>query len=103
MPCYFLNIIDWLQQHELPCMFKSVTHFDCPGCGLQRSFVLLLQGNFISSFKMYPALLPIIFLFGFLILHLIWQFKNGAVILKFFYIFCTVIIMLSYIYKIMNY
>ena len=84
-------------------MFKSVTHFDCPGCGIQRSFILLLQGNWWASIKMYPALIPIIFLFAFLILHLLRKFDNGAKILKFMYIFCTVIILVSYIYKIIHY
>jgi len=100
---YFLNIINWLEQHQLPCIFKKLTHFDCPGCGLQRSFILVLHGNWWAGFKMYPALLPILFLFAFLILHLIIQFKRGAEILKFLYIFCTAFILVSYIYKIIHY
>ena len=100
---YFLNIITWLEKHQLTCIFKKLTHFDCPGCGIQRSLILLLQGNWWSSFKMYPALLPVIFLFAFLILHLIRRFKQGPEILKFLYIFCVVIILVSYIYKIIHY
>ncbi|MBK7377164.1 MAG: DUF2752 domain-containing protein [Chitinophagaceae bacterium] len=38
MSFWFLNIIDWLQQHQLPCLFRQLTHIDCPGCGMQRSF-----------------------------------------------------------------
>jgi hypothetical protein len=57
MTFYFFNIIDWLQAHQLPCMFKSITHFDCPGCGLQRSLLLLLRGDMVNGFKTYPALL----------------------------------------------
>jgi hypothetical protein len=102
MLIYFLNIISWLQQHQLPCMFKSLTHFDCPGCGLQGSFILLLKGNLWSSFKMYPALLPIILLFSFLIIHLTKKINTGATILKYLYVSCSITILISYIYKIIN-
>ena len=100
MNFYLLNIITWLESHQLPCMFKSVTHFDCPGCGLQRSVVYLMKGDFTGSFFMYPALLPILILFAFLIFHVTMKFKNGATILKYGYLFCASVIMVSYIYKI---
>jgi len=101
MSFYFLNIVDWLQQHQLPCLFKRLTHFDCPGCGMQRSFLLLLSGNVPGSFAMYPALIPVLLLFAFLVLHVIFKIRNGAIILKYSYIFCAGIILLGYIYKIM--
>lgn len=97
---YTLNIIHWLEQHQLPCFFKQLTNMDCPGCGIQRSFILLLSGDIAGSLKMYPALVPIILLFGFLILHLVRNFKKGTTILKYSYIFCAGIIMVSYIYRI---
>ena len=98
---YLLNIIRWLEFHQLPCPFKRLTHIDCPGCGLQRSFVLLLKGDVSDSFFMYPALIPLLLLFTFLILHVLFKIRNGAAILKFAYIFCTGIIMVSYIYKLL--
>lgn len=100
MLVYILNIISWLEQHQLPCMFKTITHFDCPGCGFQTSFLLLMKGEVYQSFKTYPALLPIILLFAYLILHLINKYKSGSVILKYSYFFCAGLVMLSYIYKI---
>jgi hypothetical protein len=99
MVLFFLNITNWLEEHQLPCMFKTITHFDCPGCGLQTSLLLLLRGNMVDSFKTYPALLPIIFLFTFLGFHVIKKTTNGATVLKYLYFFCTGIIVLSYIYK----
>lgn len=102
MSFYFLNIINWLETHQLPCMFKSITHFDCPGCGMQRSFVLLLKADWWDSIKMYPGLLPILFLFGFLMLHLKKKLKSGTVVLKYSYFFCAGIILLSYIYKLVT-
>lgn len=102
MTFYFLNIINWLEAHQLPCMFKAVTHINCPGCGMQRSFILLIKGDVAASFLMYPALIPIILLFAFLILHAFLKIKNGAAILKYAYIFCAGIILVSYIYKIIT-
>lgn len=95
----FVNIIHWLEAHQLPCLFKSITHFDCPGCGMQRSFILLIKKDFAASFIMYPALIPVILLFIFLILHVCFKIKNGESILKYAAIFCTFVIMVSYIYK----
>ena len=102
MSFYLLNIINWLETHQLPCMFKAITHVDCPGCGMQRSFILLIKGDVLNSFLMYPALIPIILLFAFLIIHLIKNIKNGTAILKYAYIFCAGIIMVSYIYKLIT-
>lgn len=51
-------MITWLQNHLLPCAFKTLFGIDCPICGFQRSFLLLLQGRFADSFKMYPPLIP---------------------------------------------
>ena len=99
MLAILLNITGWLEAHQLPCMFKSITHFDCPGCGIQRSFVLLLKGDFAGSMVMYPALIPILLLLLLLPIHLIKNIKNGAAILKYVSLFCTALIMVSYIYK----
>ncbi len=99
---FLLNITTWLEAHQLPCIFKAVTHVDCPGCGIQRSFILLVKGDMASSFVMYPALIPILLLFAFLVLHVTLKIKNGAAILKFGYIFCISIILVSYIYKLIT-
>ncbi len=94
-----LNITNWLETHQLPCMFKAVTHFECPGCGMQRSFILLLRGDITGSFFMFPALMPILLMFAFLFLHVMFKIKNGAIILKYMYILSAVIVMVSYIYQ----
>ncbi len=99
---YSLNIITWLEAHQLPCMFKAVTHFDCPGCGIQRSFILLVKGDIAASFFMYPALVPILLLFSFLMIQLIGRFSRGASVLKYGYLFSAGIILVSYIYKLIT-
>ncbi len=99
MSLYSLNIIHWLEQHQLPCFFKQLTHVDCPGCGMQRSLLLLLRGDLAASLQLYPALIPVLLLFLLLILHVMGKVRNGAVILKYSYFFCAGLILLSYIYK----
>ena len=40
----------------LPCLSKTLFGVECLGCGFQRGFLLLLQGDFAAAFKMYPAI-----------------------------------------------
>lgn len=65
----------------LPCISKQVLGIDCPGCGLQRSVVLLIKGEFAASFQMYPALLPMMALFGFLALNRFISFRKANTII----------------------
>jgi Protein of unknown function (DUF2752) len=95
----FLNITNWLEEHQLPCMFKSITHFDCPGCGMQRSCIALLKGDIAQSFKLYPALLPMILFFLFLLLNNTLYIRNYVKIMKMGIASIFIIILVSYIYK----
>ena len=95
-------IVSWLEQHQLPCVFKAITHFDCPGCGMQRSFVALLKGNLEESFLLYPALIPILILFSLLAAKLIFKKEQYNTALKYLFFFCASIVLVSYIYKIAN-
>ncbi len=96
------DIINWIEQHQQPCYYKKYLGMDCPGCGMQRAIVELLKGNLWESIILYPALLPTIFLFVFLILHLIFKFKKGALILKISFIFTVSIVLTNFIIKIIN-
>jgi len=40
----------------LPCFSKTFFGFTCLGCGLQRSLILLIHGDFLSAFKMYTEI-----------------------------------------------
>jgi hypothetical protein len=93
------KIIHWLENHQLPCFYKHGIGIDCPGCGMQTAFILLLKGQFLESIKTYPALLPTLFLLSFLVLHLIFDFKKGAAILKISFIFTVAIIVINYTIK----
>lgn len=91
--------LNWLENYLLPCPFKSLTGMDCPGCGLQRSVLALVQGNFSESFHFYPALIPVIITFIFLFLHLKFRFNKGAKVILMLFIFSASVILGSYILK----
>lgn len=95
-------IIEWLKDHLLTCPSKYFFHFDCPGCGLQRSILALFEGDFGKSISLYPASIPILLLLGFTALHIKMNFKYGASVIKWGYLGCTVIIIAFYIYKVIN-
>jgi len=99
MDTTFISLADWLDKHSLPCFYKQCFHMDCPGCGAQRAFIDLLRGDFKQSFIMYPALLPILAMLLYLLMHLNFKFRNGARNLKFLFIVCSVIVVFNYIYK----
>jgi len=75
----------------IACPFKATFGFDCPGCGFQRSLEALYHGDFIQSFFLYPATLPILLFFIFALLHIVFKFKNGLKYIHFFF-YCNLII-----------
>lgn len=83
----------------LPCLTKSLLGFDCPGCGLQRSLALLLEGDFWAAFKMYPAIYAIIALFGFLIFDYFIKVKHSNKINMVLMILTVGLILINYILK----
>jgi Protein of unknown function (DUF2752) len=102
MLSFYSDIILWLEMHLLTCPSKKYLHIDCPGCGLQRSFIALLKGDVVQSFQLYPATPVIVLMFGYLLAHLMFKFKNGARNLTFLFIFCASIILVHYIYKVIT-
>ena len=48
-----------LAYHLLPCFYKQVFGISCPLCGGQRSVLLLFEGRFWESVKMFPPLFPL--------------------------------------------
>src|SRR5438105_3347576 len=89
----------WFENHQMPCLYKKLIGIDCPGCGIQRSFVKLLSGDIYESFMIYPALVPLLFTLLFLILHLVFSFRHGAKTLMYSYIFTASVIAVNYVSK----
>ena len=63
----------WVSTHLLPCFYKQVFGFSCPLCGCQRSVILLCQGQFWDSMKMFPPLLPLAIT---LLMVCLWKFTG---------------------------
>ena len=73
--------------------------FDCPGCGLQRSVILIFEGEFLAAFKMYPAIYFLIATIFFVGLSQVIKLKFAFQI-KLILLFLTVgTIIISYILK----
>jgi len=87
----------------LPCMNKSLFGVDCIGCGVQRSILLLINGEFIKAFYQFPAIYTTILLFIFIGLHLINKKRDYQKIIIALAIINTIIMIISYIYKITNF
>ena len=83
----------------LPCFTKKLFGFDCPGCGLQRSLVHLAKGEFGAAFEMYPAIYPMLFLFGFLALSKLLKIKFSNTITNLLIIVTVGTILTNYILK----
>ncbi len=84
------------------CSFQEHAGIPCPGCGIQRSILALLRGDFVESILLFPALLPMLGMFTFLGFHLAFNLKHGALILKMFYISNTILIIGPYLLKFIN-
>ncbi len=84
---------------KLSCKIKEKTGIECPGCGIQRSIELLVNGEFLESIKMYPGLFPLIATFMILIFHIFKGNNRSLQILKISFIFTLLIISISYILK----
>ena len=95
-----MGFISYLEQHMLACQWKQHFGVECMGCGMQRSVILLLKGQFVDAFYMYPAIYTLIAMFSFLLLHINFNFKKGAKVLLYLFIINVIIMITNYIIKI---
>lgn len=87
------------EQNMIPCLSKTMLGIDCPGCGLQRSIVHLLRGEFWEAFLMYPAIYALIVLFGFLIFDYFFAIKQSNRITIALMVLTVSMILINYILK----
>lgn len=88
-----------MEDYMVPCMNKKLFGIECFGCGTQRSFWMLLQGDFIGAFKMFPAIYTTILLFACIGLHFIDKTRNYQKIIVGLAIVNAIIMVVSYFYK----
>ena len=88
-----------LEDYMLPCLNKKFFGVDCLGCGLQRAFSLLIHGEFIAAFKMYPAIYTLLLLAGVIIINFFYKIKFAQKIISILAVINVLIIVVSYIIK----
>jgi len=93
-----MGLVPFLEDHLLSCPWKQVG-LECTGCGLQRSIILILKGEFVAAFAMYPAIYTLFLMFVFMGFHLKFNFEKGAQILKWLFVLNIGIIVTHYILK----
>ena len=69
------NLLGWWDAYsligKLPwlCIFKRLSGWDCPGCGMTRSIAMLTKGEFLQSIHLHPFGIPLVlWLFGWAVL-----------------------------------
>ena len=95
----FVTFIDWLEERQIACFYKTTLGIECPGCGIQRALIALLRGDLIESIKLFPALIPTVAMLILLVVHVSYGVINGRKILISMLILNSVIVFISYIFK----
>lgn len=86
-------------KYMLPCLNKKLFGIDCPGCGAQRSLMLLLKGEFKEAFHMYPAIYTLITLGLILIVGIFNSSKQLTIFRNILIGINVCIIVISYLIK----
>lgn len=84
--CLLLFIFFYIFEMKWNCPFKKMFHIACPGCGLTRSFISLINLDVISSIKYNILGIPIAIFVFISIVFLIKDFiKNEANYIEYIY------------------
>lgn len=97
---YKLPLFIQVEDYMLPCLNKKIFGIDCLGCGIQRSIALLIQGDFVGAFHMYPAIYTLLLFFGYILLNLRFKFKYAQKIILTLAVINILLIVGSYLIKI---
>lgn len=66
----------------IPCLFNIITGLQCPGCGISRMFISLLEGDFISAWHYNSCVLVMLPFFIYLAIRLSYGYvKNNSLAL----------------------
>ena len=88
-----------MDDYMLPCLNKKFFGVDCLGCGIQRALSLLIHGEFIAAFKMYPAIYTLLFLALIIVLNFFYKIKYAQRIISILAAINVLIIVVSYLIK----
>lgn len=87
------------EEYMLPCLNKKLFGLDCMGCGMQRSISLILHGDFVAAFHMYPAIYSLIALLGIIFINYFRNFKHAYKIIIILAIINVILILGNFIFK----
>lgn len=97
---WYQGFITFLETHQLTCPSRALLHMECPGCGMQRSFIALLKGHLAESLFLHPATVPMLALIIYAVYHLLTRRPNGAKIIVILQLTVALLTFVFYIYKI---
>ena len=89
-----------IEDFMLPCLNKKLFGFECMGCGMQRSLSLIIHGEFVAAFIMYPAIYFLIALCTCIGINIFFKFKHANKIINILAILSVATIILSFTIKI---
>ena len=69
--CCLLVVIFVFGYH---CPIYRISHLHCPGCGMTRAAISLIQGDLVASLSWHALLIPTLVIFG---LYFLLQRKNS--------------------------
>ena len=88
-----------LESYMLACPIKSMTGLECPGCGFQRGFADLVQGDVAGAWHHYPPLFPFLLTMILLLVALRTQHRWRLRILIGSFIFTLLSVSINYAFK----
>ncbi len=88
-----------LEDYMLPCLNKQLFGIDCLGCGIQRALNLVLHGEFVAAFKMYPAIYTLLALAIVVGINFFYKIKYAQKIISILAIINILIVVISYVIK----
>ena len=91
-----------MEEYMMPCMNKKIFGVECFGCGTQRSLALLLKGDFVGAFNMYPAIFTTLLFFVVVGLHFIDKSRNYQKAIISLAVINAIIMVVSYFYRLTN-